>query len=59
MSTLDKLKIHVEEIINRGAPFSKEDLNVLKIYNQLVGGKAFNAGKRNKSAENDRLIKGK
>jgi len=56
--TLLKLKHDAETIMAKGIPFSKDDLKVLNIYNRLNGGKAGNAGKRNRKAENARLIKG-
>ena len=57
-NTLEKLKTHADAIMTRGAPFSKEDFRVLKIYLSLNSGKAFNSGKRNAKAENNRLKKG-
>lgn len=59
MTTIEKIKAHASEIIAKGAPFTKEELRVLKIFNSLNAGKAFNSGKRNAKAENQRLISGK
>ena len=56
--TLVKLKTHAESIIAKGAPFTKDELKVLKIWNRLNGGKAGNAGKRSWKADNARQIKG-
>lgn len=44
--TLKKLKDRAEMIMNQGGPRNKEELEVIKIFNNLTGGKAFNAGKR-------------
>lgn len=57
--TLQKLYDYVEEIMSRGGPKNKNELEAMKIFNRLYGGKAFNAGKRNKRSENDKLIKKK
>jgi hypothetical protein len=43
-------------IMTKGAPFTKDELKVLQIFNTMNGGKAFNAGKRNAKAENQKLI---
>jgi len=57
MATIDKIKTEAEGIIAKGAPFTKNELLVLKIYNSLTSTKkAFNSGKRNAKAENERLI---
>jgi hypothetical protein len=44
-STLEKIKAHAEYLIERGAPFSKDELAIIKM--ATPSGKAFNAGKRN------------
>lgn len=44
--TLKRIKDHVELIMQAGGPKNKEELEVVKIFNNLTGGKAFNAGKR-------------
>ena len=56
MNTLEQIKLHAAEIIAKGAPFTKQELKILKIFNSLNSGKAFNAGKRNAKAENQKLI---
>ena len=55
--TLSRLENHAQLIISKGPPFKNEDLKVLNIWNKLKGGKAGNAGKRNRRAENARQIK--
>ena len=56
MNTIQQIKDHAAAIMTKGAPFTKDELKVLKIFNTMAGGKAFNAGKRNAKAENQRLI---
>ena len=56
--TLILLERNVESIMAKGAPFTKEELAILKIYSSWKGGKAGNAGKRNRKAENQRQING-
>lgn len=56
MNTIQQIKDRASEIITKGAPFTKDELKVLQIFNTMTGKKAFNAGKRNAKAENQRLI---
>lgn len=56
--TLEKLKHHAENIMANGAPFTKDELAILQIWNRLNAKKAGNAGKRNRKAENQRQING-
>ena len=44
MSTIDKIKIHAKELIQRGAPFTKDELSIIRM--ATPKGNAFNAGKR-------------
>lgn len=44
MSTISKIQAHAAELIHRGAPFTKDELAVLKM--ATPSGKAGNAGKR-------------
>lgn len=44
MGTLDKIRAHAQELILRGAPYSKEEIAIIKM--ATPAGKAFNAGKR-------------
>lgn len=44
MTTLEKIKAEAEYLIHRGAPFTRDELAILKM--ATPAGKAFNAGKR-------------
>ena len=57
MNTIEKIKAHAFEIMSKGAPFTKDELRILKIFNSLKPGKAFNSGKRNAKSENRKIIK--
>lgn len=46
MSTLDKIKTHAAEIMDNGGPKTKQEIEVVKIFNSISSGKAGNAGKR-------------
>lgn len=45
MKTISAIKEHAAAIIAKGAPFTKDELAILKM--ATPSGKAFNAGKRN------------
>lgn len=47
LTTLEKIKAHAEELIRRGAPFTKRELAILKSATPLYT--AGNAGKRRKT----------
>ena len=44
MKTIEHIKSHAQELILRGAPFTKEELSIIKM--GTPSGKAFNSGKR-------------
>jgi hypothetical protein len=45
MNTLERIKEHARELIERGSPFTKDELEIIKMATPSAG-KAFNAGKR-------------
>jgi hypothetical protein len=51
METLQRIKEHAAAIIAKGAPFTKEELAVLKL--ATPSRKAFNAGKRTTKNHNN------
>lgn len=44
--TLQKLQNYAEEIMSRGGPANKQELEAMMIYNRWKGGTAFNAGRK-------------
>ncbi len=51
MKTIDRIKAHAADLIQRGAPFTKDELAIIKM--ATPSGKAGNAGKRTKKNHNN------